>query len=120
METRNITQVRVFVLVLNDMRFPKIEMGRIVAVSTSYEKLVELYNSNKAESQYSENVNDYNWNKTFKKDSVLEWYNPVYSLELNYNDEFGHGIHDEWLDMEKWEYCKSNNSISSDVLIIEE
>lgn len=41
MQTRTITEVLLYRLILNDMRFPKIEIKQLVAVSTSYEKLVE-------------------------------------------------------------------------------
>ena len=93
METRSITQVRIYKLILNPMQAPKIEFGEIVAVSTDYEKLVEWYKSQMA----PEGWYDGRWFKTFVQGSPLEWYNPATNLEFNAYDPFNHGIRDEWV-----------------------
>ena len=92
MQTRTITEVLLYRLILNDMRSPKIEIKTLVAVSTSYEKLVEWYNSQKADDSWVDTIDGYNWNKTFKKGSPLEWYNPADSLELMEIDQLRHSI----------------------------
>ena len=92
METRIIRQVRLYKLILNPMT-GRCESGSVVAISLDYCKLVAWYNSQKAPTEYR----DGGWNKTFKKGSRLEWFNPVSSLELNELGVFGHGIVDEWI-----------------------
>lgn len=96
METRTIQQCRLYVLVLNKMT-RSAESGEIVAVSDDYHKLVEWYNSQFSEIPYNED----GWYKEFKKDSPLEWYNPVNNIGLNMTGYWVHGIHDEWIDIEE-------------------
>lgn len=59
-----------FILQLNDMRDPKIEMMTLVACATSSEQLLELMTSESVET-----YQDGQWGKTFRKDGPLEWYN---------------------------------------------
>lgn len=93
MVTRTINEVKLYVLVLNNMQAPKIEYGEVVAVSLDYDRLVEWYNSQKAPEMWR----DGRWGKTFAKGSPLEWYNPAYSLELDNTQPFGHGISTSWV-----------------------
>lgn len=95
METRTITitQVRVYKLILNDMRDAHVETCTIAAISTEYEKLVEWYKSQIAPEPWR----DGRWHKVFAEGTPLEWYNPVYNLELNAYDPFDQGIRDEWV-----------------------
>lgn len=111
METRTTTEVRIFKLILNPMT-ANAEAGNIVAISTSYDKLVEFYSSELAEERYK----DGRWNKTFKKNSPLEWYNPLTALELNIDSIFGHGIFDEWVREKTWDKIRN----SRDFIVIEE
>lgn len=111
METRTTTEVRIFKLILNPMT-ANAEVRSIVAASTSYDKLVQFYNSNLAEESYR----DERWYKVFKKNSPLEWYNAVASLDLNTSNIFGHGICDEWISEETWYNVRN----SGDFIIIEE
>jgi len=92
METRTITQVRVYKLILNPMT-ANAEAGELVAASTDYQKLVDWYNSQKAPEPWR----DGQWNKVFAEGSPLEWHNPADNLELNAPDIFNHGIRDEWV-----------------------
>ena len=87
------TEVLVYKLILNPMT-DRAESRSLVAVSTDYEKLVQWYSSQKATEPYR----DGQWYKVFKQGSPLEWFNPVFSLELNNLALFGHGIADEWVD----------------------
>ena len=91
METRQITQVRLYVLILNT--FGAAESGNIVAVSDDYQRLVTWYQSQFADEPYRED----GWYKTFKKGSPLEYHNPCGSVELNGTNIWNHGIHDEWV-----------------------
>ena len=71
METRQITQVKAYFLALNPIR-SNFEKTNLVAISYDKQKLIDWYDSLKVE-EYKEE----NWNKTFKKGSVLEMYNPI-------------------------------------------
>jgi hypothetical protein len=120
METRQITQVKIWKLILNPMR-SRTEEGNIVAFSTEREKLIDWYRNEKSEEPYysigdhyfpatgsfPENSNgEYKYYKIFKQGSILEWMNPLSREEqLNeYNHEiidlYGHGILCEWIDEE--------------------
>lgn len=94
METRQITQVRLYVLILNT--FGAAESGNIVAVSDDYQRLVTWYQSQFADEPYRED----GWYKTFKKGSPIEYNNPCGSVELNHTNPWNHGIHDEWISTE--------------------
>lgn len=59
-----------YILRLNDMRTPKIEMYEVVAKSEDPEKLEQWMLSEKVE-PYRED----NWGKVFRKGGPLEWYN---------------------------------------------
>ena len=91
METRQITQVRLYVLILNT--FGSAESGCIVAVSDDYQRLVTWYQSQFADEPYRED----GWYKIFKKGSPIEYNNPCGSIELNDTNYWNHGIHDEWV-----------------------
>lgn len=90
METRQITQIKIWVLALNDVRHPKIEMTSNVAIAYDKQVLINWY-----ESQKCETYKDDNWHKSFKKDSQLEWYNPMSSTEEDNNCE--EGIYSQWI-----------------------
>ena len=62
-----------FILHLNDMRYPKIEMTNPVFRSESSEALLALLEAERVESYC-----DGKWQKFFRKDGCLEWYNPPY------------------------------------------
>lgn len=107
METRNITQVRIYKLVLNSM-FANYEQGNIVAISPSYEKLVDWYKSQCAKELWR----DGRWEKSFIQGSPLEWYNPCLSLELNDTDHYGHGIGDEWIEKSVYHKILAGNKFT--------
>ena len=92
METRQITQLRVYKLIMNHVS-DRAEDGTITAISTDYDKLVAWYHSQLAPEKWR----DGRFLKTFAEGSPLEWFNPVTSLELNELGTFGHGIADEWI-----------------------
>jgi len=62
-----------FVLCLNDMRGPKVEVLSPVCCAESAEELVRLM-----EREKSEPYDDGRWRKAFRKGGPLEWYNRPY------------------------------------------
>lgn len=109
METRQITQIKLWYLVLNPMT-SNTECGELVAHSYERDKLIDWYNNQFAEESYytigehyfpakgdfSANFSEgYKYYKVFKQGSILEWYNPIHSLEDI--DSYGHGIRWEWV-----------------------
>lgn len=103
METKNITIVRIYKLILNPM-YDRAETRRLVAISTEYDRLVSWYRSQFVDDPYSEN----GYYKVFKKGSPLEYFNEAGSLNLNDGGSFGHGIFDEWIDLN--DFFKTANS----------
>lgn len=73
-----------YALLLNDMRSSNIENIKIVKTADTRQELIDYYNGELADKQWS----DKNWGKVFKKGSSLEWYNPVYDLMVD-NDYWG-------------------------------
>lgn len=104
METRTITQVRIYMLALNPMT-GRGEERRIVALSTDYNKLVAWYNDQLAPEPWR----DGQWYKEFRAGSPLEWFNPAFSLELNRTAPYGHGISDEWLFEGDWSRAQGSS-----------
>lgn len=89
-----VEEARLYVLVLNT--FGAAEEGEIVAVSDDYNRLVSWYNDQFAQEGYRED----GWYKTFKKGSPIEYNNPCATTALNQTHPFGHGIRDEWVDVD--------------------
>ena len=101
-ENRQVTQVKVWKLIMNMMRNQS-ESGSLVAVSDDKDKLINWYNDQKADEPYSEpGTNPFSggpttWHKVFKKGSLLEWFNPV---NTDKPDHYNHGFIWEWVDSE--------------------
>ena len=101
METRQITQVKVYKLVLNPMR-GNTENASMMAIALDKQKLLQWYESQKAPAPFVEagsgsfecHGGSHNWHKTFNSGSPLEWCNPMDSIEPNH---YGHGIQEEWV-----------------------
>ena len=102
METRTITQVRIYTLALNPMA-GRAEERRIVALSGDYDRLVAWYRD-----QMVPEWRDGQWYKYFRQGSPLEWFNPAFSLELSQNAPYGHGISDEWMSESDWTALRSS------------
>lgn len=106
-ETRLNPQVKVWKLVMNDMRCHT-EHAQLVAVSDDKDKLVSWYRDQMAEMTYSDpGINQFsggptNWHKTFKKGSLLEWFNAV---DVDQVSLYNHGFLFEWVD-EKYYYTE--------------
>ena len=91
MEIRQIRQIKIYVLVLNNM-YGSYEDGRIVAISLEYENLIKYYHDN----LLTEPIRDNEGYLHSFKEGDLYFYNPCYSLEIGSVDSYGHGIHFEW------------------------
>lgn len=98
METRIITQVRIYKLILNHMS-DRCESATIVAISGDYNRLVSWYREQKLPQPYRDNSG---WYRTFADGTHLHWFNPADTLELNCPDHWGHGITDEWVNEDVW------------------
>lgn len=98
MEARTITQVRIYKLILNHMG-DRCEGATIVAISGDYNRLVSWYQEQKLPQPYRD---EEGWYRTFADGSPLHWYNPSDTLELNCPDHWGHGITDEWVNVDVW------------------
>jgi len=100
-QTRTITQVLVWKLILNPMT-SNTESSELVAWSDDKDKLLEWYN-NHIVTPYTENGHStfechgtsHDWYKTFEKGSILEWYNPM-SPDGTVN-HYGQGLQCEWV-----------------------
>ena len=108
METRQITEVKVWKLILNPMK-GNTENSTVVAVSYEKQKLIDWYNSLLAPEPYTDKgevsfpdkgdfagyENDsHSFHKVFIKGSELEWYNPCDSFEVP--DRNGQGLSFVW------------------------
>ena len=89
METRTITQVHIYYLVLNT--FGAAEDGAIVAISDERQKLVDYYNSQLLVEGVRDSAGYYH---SFEEGSLYN-YNPC---DIDRIGLYGHGIHDEWVD----------------------
>lgn len=106
METRKLEQAKVHLLVLNSMP-GKSELIQIAAASLSKEKLEEFYNEHLAPEPYDDpdtstnpELADKKWRRVFKKDSPLQWYNPI-----GWNEDSGY--HHEWVPVEQLPQAKA-------------
>ena len=106
METREVIEVRIFVLVLNSI-YDCYEGGQIVAFSDDYNRLVNWYMNQLTNEPYRLEEENNRYLRRFKNDSPLRNYNPPNSLALNETDRFNHGIHDEWIYIDNFENVKS-------------
>lgn len=106
METRQITEIKVYGLILNPMR-GNTEAGSLVAISYNRAKIIDWYDSLLEVEPYVEadsgsfecHGDIHNWHKCFKKGSPLEWYNPC-DKDFAMN-RYGQGIREMWVEETK-------------------
>jgi hypothetical protein len=86
-----------WILQLNDMRMPKVEMMTPVARADSREEIIALLERERVES-----YRDGQWGKSFRKGGPLEWFNPPWDENECIQNL---GTLEEWLDLtrQKWE-----------------
>ena len=106
MEIRTITEVRIYILVLNEMH-NRAEYGRPVAMSTEYNNLVNYYNANLLEERFRD---EDGYLHSFKEGPLFN-FNPCMSLELNNLDIFGFGIQDKWINQDILEDIGNINNV---------
>jgi len=108
METRNKTEFKIYLLYLNMMK-DRAESSQCVAIADDPQKIIDWYNSLLTK-PYSDIVEEWTgpkpYQKIFRKDSPLEWFNPIGSFTP---DHFGHGIREQWVDAEELRYLQCNN-----------
>ncbi len=119
METREITQIKLYELHLNGIE-DKAELRQFVAVSPCLKSIQEFYLEN-VTTPYQEvyphfnlGITDYTWKKYFLKNGPLEFFNPLYNLamldphERNfYLYPLGLGVLSSWVPQEHWDQFKS-------------
>ena len=109
METRQITEEKVWKLILNPMK-GNTEDTTIVALAYEKQKLIDWYNSLLAPEPYKDNGeasfpdkgdfvgyhnSAHSFHKVFIKGSELEWFNPCENFDgLN---DFGQGLSFQWI-----------------------
>ena len=95
METRQITQVHIYYLVLNGV-YDRCEDRNVVAVSGEPSTLISLYNENLLpdEERYRDELNRF---RSFRK-GILHDYNPVPFFLNSVECYDGLGIRDTWID----------------------
>lgn len=102
METRIITEVKVYVLCLNNMQ-NNAESSTPIVGSFERDKVVSYYNNEKVPTYQDDGINQFSqgatkWHRVFRKDGPLMWFNAVYGDISGPPDEhFGHGIQEHWI-----------------------
>jgi hypothetical protein len=76
-----------------------VESGNVTMVSTNKENLINAYND-----ELTDGYKDDRFHKSFKQNGPLEWYNKLYSFEV---DRINHGLHEEWINSEELESIKN-------------
>lgn len=102
METRKITQVKIYTLKMNPMT-GKAETVRPVSSAYEKQKLIDLYNSSNAPERYVDNEK---WHKSFKNGTPLEWFNPIINPDEDFKPDWrGIGIHEVWIDKKTFDHA---------------
>lgn len=73
-----------YALLMNNMQSPNVENISIVKIADTKQELIDWYKAQEAEKSWT----DGRWGKHFKKNSELEWYNPIHNLDVE-NDYWG-------------------------------
>ena len=106
METREITQVHVYFLLLNGV-YDRCEARNITIVADSKEKIVNYYSQNllPRDERFRDESGYY---RSFRRDSLLYNYNDL-PFNLNVNSECYDdlGIKDDWVELDSLDRIKS-------------
>ena len=107
METRLITQVKLYMLRLNSI-FANAEQANIVLVSPNFFRLEDYYFKNRCEPYHKiDETFKINYIRHFAESSHLVDYNPAdYEVNQGCTYDGAHGIIEEWVDMEDLEKIK--------------
>lgn len=93
METRTITQVLIYKLVVNNIQ-NRAESCTLKAIAYEYDKLIAWYQEQLATEPFTD---EEKWHRTFKQDSPLYWFNPINFFGIDEPGNFGQGIYTEWV-----------------------
>lgn len=107
METREIKQVKVWTLLMNNMK-GKPEDFEVALASTNKNSIIEYYNNSKIEMYEEPHPSGGTYKKQFKSDSVLYWFNSCHD-EKTFNDFVSSNekaLDSEWLHMVGFELFK--------------
>lgn len=107
METRLITQVKLYILKLNSI-FANAEQANIVLVSPEISHLQNYYFKNRCEPYHKiDEATGINYIRNFAESSRLVDYNPADNEVIKCcTYDSAHGITIEWVDMEKLDNIK--------------
>lgn len=119
METRVLTQVKIYILVMNPM-MGHTENRSAVAMSFEKEKLHQWYQDQICDPWTDEGENSFEptgdmggyynehhiWRKYFRRGSPLEWFNPIFDENLSI---YGHGVDHCWVNEDMLEEFKRQN-----------
>lgn len=107
METRLITQVKLYILRLNSI-FANAEQANIVLVSPNFFRLQDYYFKNRCEPYHKiDETLGINYIRCFAESSHLVDYNPAdYEVHNCCTYDGAHGIIEEWVNMEDLEKIK--------------
>ena len=100
METRTITEAKVYSLVMNGI-FQKAEDCFIVKISFEKQSLIDFYRAERCE-PYKREYNGIFYTLHFKEGGPLQFCNPIHWFECGLYDQintFGEGIHEEWIEL---------------------
>jgi len=101
-----------FVLLLNNMQSPNIEIVEPVAKAETQEALMSFIERERVAAYREPGENYYGttmWGKNFRKGGVLEWYNPPFSDQYIVDL----GTEDDWATSARAQYRQQINSIPS-------
>lgn len=99
METRTLTEYKIYVLALNRMT-SNTEHWEAVAISYERQKLIDWVNSlvepkvEEGPPSFPIHGDTHVWHKTYKIGSPLEWFNPT---DFNSVNHYGQGIREQWI-----------------------
>ncbi len=123
METRTITQVKIYKLYLNPMR-GNTEDANLVAIAYYKDQLIRWYEDQIAPETWKDygeirfpakgdfggtKSPNHCFHKAFLKGSKLEWYNPVNLFDTSdMLSSYGHGIQEQWIEEDFYKHGNVN------------
>ena len=109
METRQVTEVKIYKLIMNSV-YDRAEVLSVVAISDDYDRLCNFYRSQLIDPE----VDEYGYLRHFKE-GELRNYNPVYDLQLkDYDDR---GISSEWIPLDQYDKIRYSGSYNGIIFV---
>ena len=110
METRTITEAKVYYLVMNGI-FQRAEEYSIIKASFEKQTLIDFYRAERCE-PYKREYNGIFYTLFFKEGGPLQFYNPVHMIDYGQCDQldiYGQGIHEEWIEINRAQELVNTN-----------